>query len=77
FKNEKTDFIKLLKELGELVAWAQLRSSGLDGTANGDELIKFAKTNKIEQVIPCAKKMYKHVLDDYKSYMKDYTSKKA
>ncbi|MEO8761812.1 MAG: DUF2252 family protein [Bacteroidia bacterium] len=77
FKNEKTDFIKLLKELGELVAWAQLRSSGLDGTANGDELIKFAKTNKIEKVIPCAKKMYKQVLDDYKSYMKDYTSKKA
>ena len=75
FKNDKPDFIKLLKELGELVAWAQLRSSGLDGTANGDDLIKFAKTNKIEQVIPCAKKMYKQVLADYKSYIKDYTAK--
>jgi len=76
FKNESTDFIKLLKELGELVAWAQLRSSGLDGTANGDELIKFANTNKIDQVIPCAKKMYKQVLADYKEYMREYTAKK-
>jgi uncharacterized protein (DUF2252 family) len=76
FKNEKTDFIKLLKELGELVAWAQLRSSGLDGTAKGDELIKFANTNKLEQILPCAKKMYKLVMADYKSYLEDYTAKK-
>ena len=75
FKNEKTDFTKLLKELGELVAWAQLRSSGLDGTANGDDLIKFAATNKLAEVIPSAKKMYKHILADYRSYLKDYNKK--
>ena len=76
FKNAKTDFTKLLKELGELVAWAQLRSSGLDGTATGDDLIKFAITNKIDFVIPCAKKMFKQVLADYKSYLQDYAKMK-
>jgi len=69
FKNEKVDFTKLVNQLGRLLAWAQLRSSGLDSTASGDELIKFATTNKIDAVIPCAKKMYKLVLADYKSYM--------
>jgi uncharacterized protein (DUF2252 family) len=73
FKNDKPDFVKLLRELGELVAWAQLRSSGLDGTANGDDLIKFAKTAKMDHIIPCAKKMYKQVLIDYASYIKDYS----
>jgi uncharacterized protein (DUF2252 family) len=76
FKNEKTDFTKLLKELGGLVAWAQLRSSGLDGTANGDDLIEFAATNKIDLVVPCAKKMYKQILIDYKSYLQDYAKMK-
>ena len=76
FKNAKTDFIKLLKELGGLVAWAQLRSSGLDGTAKGDDLIKFVQTNKLNLVIPCAKKMYKRVLADYKSYVQGYTKMK-
>jgi uncharacterized protein (DUF2252 family) len=76
FKEEKADFRKLLKELGSLVAWAQLRSSGLDGTATADDLIKFAQTNKLNLVIPTAKKIYKQVLADYKSYMRDYTVKK-
>ena len=66
----------MLKELGELVAWAQLRSSGLDGTATGDDLIKFAATNKVDLVIPCAKKMFKQVLADYKSYLQDYAKMK-
>ena len=75
FKNEKTDFGKLVKELGGVVAWAQLRSSGLDATANGDDLIKFAQTSKPDLVIPCAQKIYKLVLADYESYMKDFTVK--
>ncbi len=75
FKEEKADFRKLLKELGNLVAWAQLRSSGLDGTATGDDLIKFVETNKLGLVIPTAKRMYKQILADYKSYMKDYSVK--
>lgn len=76
FKEEKADFRKLVKELGSLVAWAQLRSSGLDGTATGDELIKFVQTNKLNLIIPAAKKIYKQVLADYKSYMQDYNVKK-
>jgi uncharacterized protein (DUF2252 family) len=74
FKNEKVDFIKLVNQLGHLLAWAQLRSSGLDNTVNGDGLIKFVNTSKLEEIIPCAKKMYKHVLADYKSYLHDYTT---
>ena len=73
FKEEKADFRKLVKELGSLVAWAQLRSSGLDGTATGDDLIKFVQTNKLNQVTPTANKLYKQVLADYKSYVKDYS----
>ncbi len=76
FKEEKADFRKLVKELGSLVAWAQLRSSGLDGTATGDDLIKFVGTNKLNQVIPTAKRIYKQVLADYTSYMQDYKVKK-
>ncbi len=75
FKQQKTDFIKLLRELGGLVAWAQLRSSGLDNTDNGDALIKFANSKKLEKVIPCAKIMYKQVLKDYESYIKAYSAK--
>ena len=75
FKEEKADFRKLIKELGNLLAWAQLRSSGLDGTATGDKLIDFVQTNKLNAVIPTAKKLYKQVLTDYKSYMQDYNSK--
>lgn len=69
FKEEEADFKKLICELGKLIAWAQLRSSGLDGTSSGDDLIKFVRTNKINLVIPTARKLYKQVLADYKSYM--------
>ena len=75
FKNEVPDFRKLIKELGVVLASAQLRSSGLDGTANGDDLIKFAQTSKLDLVIPCAKKIYKQTLADYNDYMEDYRVK--
>jgi uncharacterized protein (DUF2252 family) len=75
FENEKPDFRKLVKELGAVIAWAQLRSSGLDGTSNGDDLIKFAQTGKLDLVIPCAMKIYKQTLIDYKNYVKDFSVK--
>jgi hypothetical protein len=36
-----SDWTLLVQTLGQLVAWAQLRSSGRDGSAIADELIDF------------------------------------
>lgn len=36
---------KLMKTLGNVVAWSHLRSSGRQGAANGDALINFAQDN--------------------------------
>ena len=36
---------KLMKTLGNVVAWSHLRGSGRQGAANGDALINFAQDN--------------------------------
>jgi hypothetical protein len=36
-----SDWTLLVQTLGQLVAWAQLRSSGRDGSAIADELMHF------------------------------------
>lgn len=42
---------KLMKTLGNVVAWSHLRSSGRQGAANGDALINFAQDNWWHQEI--------------------------
>lgn len=74
FTNNRGDFKELAIQLGEVVAWAQLRSSGLDKTATGDELISFAGKMNAKAIIKCADKLRKQTLKDYKAYLKDYTT---
>ena len=38
------DLIGLVKTVGQVVAWAQLRSRGSQGAAIADDLINFAET---------------------------------
>jgi len=40
---------KVIRTMGELVAWGQLRSSGRQGSAIADELIAFASTTAWRQ----------------------------
>lgn len=40
------DFEHLVRTMGQLVAWAQLRSAGHDGSAIADELIHFGQRKK-------------------------------
>ena len=42
----REDFALLLRNMGQLLAWAQLRSAGREGSAIADELIVFAHTPK-------------------------------
>ena len=77
FKEHKSDFRKLLSQLGYLLAWAQLRSSGVDGTATADELMGFVKSKKISAIIPAARRLTRLVLSDYAAYLKDYEPKKG
>ena len=49
----------LVTALGRITAWAQLRSSGRDGSAVGDDLIEFARRRKwkdrlLDASIDCA-----------------------
>ena len=41
-----SDLDHLMRTMGQLVAWAQLRSAGRDGSAIGDELIEFGQRKK-------------------------------
>ena len=42
---------KLMKTLGNVVAWSHLRSSGRQGSANADALVDFAQDNGWHQEI--------------------------
>lgn len=45
-RTAEVDFVHLVRTMGQLVAWAQLRSAGRDGAANIDELIDFGQRKK-------------------------------
>jgi uncharacterized protein (DUF2252 family) len=64
-----------LRTMGELIAWAQLRSSGRGGSASADELIEFGgrrrwRRSQVELAIECADcveadwRVYCQALDD-------------
>lgn len=45
-REETGDLEHLIGVIGRMVAWAQLRSAGRDGSANADELIDFGRRRK-------------------------------
>jgi uncharacterized protein (DUF2252 family) len=42
---------QVIGTMGRLVAWAQLRSAGRDGSANADELIDFGRRKKWKDLL--------------------------
>lgn len=60
---------KLMKTIGQVVAWSQLRSSGRQGSAIADELIEFAQDNQWRKsVIEYAHKYTQQVTADWQEF---------
>ncbi|MFZ6692220.1 DUF2252 domain-containing protein [Undibacterium sp. SXout20W] len=68
-----TDVKKVIEVMGVVVASAQLRSSGRQGSATADELIAFSQGKDwIKQLIKLSEKCAKQVNADWKTYCKAY-----
>ncbi|GAB2878943.1 DUF2252 domain-containing protein [Uliginosibacterium flavum] len=66
-------FRELLEQMGQLVAWGQLRSSGRKSAANADELIEFGQKNKWRaRLLTLAETCAEQVESDWKEYAKAY-----
>lgn len=65
------DLKAVLGDMGCLTASAQLRSSGIQGSAINDELTAFAKNNTWQPaLLAYAKKYARQVKKDYKQYLR-------
>jgi len=63
----------VLQTMGKLVAWAQLRSSGRDGSATADQLISFGEKRRWQTpLLGLAKRTTKQVQRDWKTYCKAF-----
>jgi len=63
----------VLQTMGKLVAWAQLRSSGRDGSATADQLIAFGEKRRWQDLLlGLAKSCTRQVQRDWKSYCKAF-----
>jgi uncharacterized protein (DUF2252 family) len=59
----------LIADIGKIVAWAQLRSSGRKGSVNADELIKFVTGNKWQELcLQYARNYNKKVVNDWQEF---------
>lgn len=64
-----------MRLMGECVAWAHLRSSGREGSANADELIAFGAKKKWQvRLLEQARQMAEQVKIDWTSYCEAYDS---
>jgi uncharacterized protein (DUF2252 family) len=61
----------LVRNLGSILAWGSLRSSGRMGSANADELIKYSKTLPVGDIIEYAYK-YSEKIIEYYNLWKEY-----
>jgi len=60
---------RVLGVMGKVVAWAQLRSSGRDGSAIADELIAFAQRKKWkDQLLDASQDCATRVRKDWATY---------
>jgi uncharacterized protein (DUF2252 family) len=68
----------VLKTMAQLTAWAQLRSTGRDGSASKDDLIAYARgsTGLANQLVATARDMAAVTLADYASYVSTQPSLK-
>jgi uncharacterized protein (DUF2252 family) len=62
---------ELIADIGKIVAWAQLRSSGRKGSADADELIGFVTENKWQKLsLQYARDYSKKVVKDWQEFCK-------
>jgi uncharacterized protein (DUF2252 family) len=63
----------VMKSMGELVAWANLRSGGRDGAAIADDLIQFGRQNKWgKQLLEVAQHCSDQVERDWRCYVEAF-----
>jgi uncharacterized protein (DUF2252 family) len=64
----------VVEEMGRIVAWGQLRSSGRQGSAIADELIEFGSKRKAwhDELVSAARRCAKLVRKDWASYCAAY-----
>jgi uncharacterized protein (DUF2252 family) len=70
---KKADFELLVTEMAKVTAWAQIRSSGRQGSSITDELIAFGNKKKWQQeAIAYSRHYYEQVTKDYFEYKAAY-----
>ena len=64
----------VLQEMGRMLAWAQLRSSGRQGSAIADELIDFGASRETwqKELLGATQQCAKQVTEDWQSYVAAY-----
>lgn len=64
----------VVEEMGRIVAWGQLRSSGRQGSAIADELIAFGRTRKVwhDELVGAARRCAKLVRKDWAAFSAAY-----
>jgi len=64
----------VIEEMGRIVAWGQLRSSGRQGSAIADELISFGSSRKAwhDELVGAARRCAKLVQKDWRAYCAAY-----
>jgi uncharacterized protein (DUF2252 family) len=70
---ELRELEELVADMGRLVAWGQLRSSGRQGSATADELIAYwAKRGRVPRMLALARACAKRVQSDWRAYCAAY-----
>ena len=68
-----TQLEALMADMGKLVAWGQLRSSGRQGSASADELIAYwAKRGRARVLMASARASARSVQSDWRAYCRAY-----
>jgi len=71
--NDPRDVEQLMEDMGRLVAWAQLRSTGRQGSASADALVAYwARRGRVRETIEIAKACAKRVQRDWRTYCEAY-----
>jgi len=66
----------VMKVMGEILAWGQLRSGGRDGSAIADELIAYGKDASWRKpLLDAAERCSRQVEEDWRTYVEQYDEK--
>ncbi len=76
-EDNRHDLENVIKYMAMLTASAQIRSSGMQGSAINDELVAFAqRTGWQNPIMDYARNYAKQAESDYRQFMTDYTQGK-